>query len=744
MNQILYCEINAFCVLLLCIFGYKLCQIKSKDRLFFGMACYSEALVFLSNVVISFIDGNRSVSLFLEYFINILFFVFTMYAAYMWLRFESVFLRSKDFEPITRRLLLIPLSVSLLLNLASIGTGWIFYIDETNSYCRGPLYPVQAVITFAYIIGTVFYGLFFVFHRSKKALQSSSLMLASFGFISFIAGIVETLFQGVPLVCIAVTASLLLVIFKLWDDLGVTDRDIMMAAIKYAYPVILYANLTKDEYHIISNNLYGVSSEGSSGRFTDIINFLCARVPEADRSNVYEHLYPINQIAAREHGKTSISIKTRFMGYDDNLLHWHKIEAIFVDNKINHDIIETVLVQNIDSEMAQEIQLREARRNAEDANRAKTTFLFNMSHDIRTPMNAIIGFTAMAERNLNNPERVDDCLKKVKVSADHLLRLINDILDMARIESGNVKIEESFTDIRQFSTNIKEIVEQSAKLSRLSFDIIFGNITHEHVYLDPLRLNQVLLNIASNAIKYTKPGGNVLFTVRELSERHHDRATFEFIIEDNGVGMSREFVTHIFDLFSRERNSTLSGVEGTGLGMAITKQLVDMMGGKILVDSKPGEGTSVTITLDFKLSGGEFIPPDKEPEFDPDLLVNKHILLVEDNELNREIAGEILKLKGMTFDEAVNGEEALKMIDEGISKYDMVLMDIQMPIMDGYEATKAIRKLPYLRAASLPIIAMTANAFDEDKQRAIEVGMNDHIAKPINTEVMLRTMCKYI
>lgn len=742
MEQLLFFEINVFCSVLLCVFGYKLCLIRSQERMFFGMVCYSEALVFLVNSFSKLLD-NTTLPIGLSYGANILFFIFSVYAIYMWIRFEGLFIRGKDFEPLTRKLLLVPVSITALLALCSPATGWLFYIDDSNVYHRGPLYPVQAVITFGFIFGTIGFGIFLAAKRKKLALKKSALLLSSFGTVSLVAGLIETVFPNVPLLCIAVTTSLLILLFKFWDDLVVTEYDMMMAAIKYAYPIILFVNLSKDEYHIIANTMDVASPEGSSGKFTDLINFLCSRVPEDERSNIYEHFYPINQIESYKHGQKSVSIKTRFLGYDD-LMHWDQIEAIFVANKNNHDILETVLVKNIDAEMAQELQLKDARKHAEDANRAKTTFLFNMSHDIRTPMNAIIGFTSMAERNASDPDKVVDCLQKVKVSADHLLNLINNILDMARIESGNVRIEESFTDIRQFASNLTEIVAPTAQMNNISFDLVYGSIEHQHVYLDTLKVNQVLLNIASNAIKYTKPGGSVVFTVRELSERHHRRATFEFVIEDNGVGMSRDFVSHIFELFTRERNSTISGVEGSGLGMAITKQLVDMMGGRIIVDSNPGEGTSVTIHLDFKLSEGEYIPPKEDDSFNPDLLVDKHILLVEDNELNREIAGEILKLKGMTFDEAINGAEAVQMIDRGITKYDMVLMDVQMPIMDGYEATKAIRALPYLRAASLPIIAMTANAFEEDKQRALEVGMNDHIAKPINTEVMLRTMCKYI
>jgi len=515
---------------------------------------------------------------------------------------------------------------------------------------------------------------------------------------------------------------------------------------------------------------------------------------------------------------------------------------------------------------------------AEQANRAKTTFLNNMSHDIRTPMNAIIGFTALASTHIDNRERVVDYLGKIEQSSNHLLSLINDILDMSRIESGKVNIEEKPENLAEILHALRDIIQADIHSRQLEFFIDTVDVTDENIYCDRLRLNQVLLNILSNAMKFTPPGGTVSMRITERAVSHAGYASYEFYIKDTGIGMNPEFAKTIFEPFTRERTSTVSHTQGTGLGMAITKTIVDMMGGTIQVHSEEGKGSEFTVTLDLRLGeeqhetprierlaglrglvvdddintcqsvaqmlrqigmrsewtmygkeavirteealklGDQFhvyiidwLMPDlngietvrrirqvvgdnapiiilsaydwadieeearkagvtdfvskplflsdlhrvllkacgdlvEEPEAEPLLSLDtdfqgRRVLLVEDNELNREIAEELLYQEGFVVETAENGQEAVDAVrDNQPGWYDLVLMDIQMPVMDGYEATRQIRALPDLVRARVPIIAMTANAFEEDKQAAAAADMDGHVGKPIDIPALLKVL----
>ena len=538
--------------------------------------------------------------------------------------------------------------------------------------------------------------------------------------------------------------------------------------------------------------------------------------------------------------------------------------------------------QKKEQEKKYQTQLEEQNRKLEialqhegAANRAKREFLFNMSHDIRTPMNAIIGFTSLAATHIDNREQVLDYLKKISTSSQHLLSLINDVLDMSRIESGKVKIEEKAVHLPDLVHDVRSIIQPNVAAKRLSLFIDTMDIEDEDIITDPLRLNQILLNILSNAIKFTPTGGMISIRIAQKNGAPKGCVCYEFRIKDNGIGMSEEFQKHIFEEFSREESSTVSGIQGTGLGMSITKNIVDLMGGTIALTSEPGKGTEFIVTLCFTRSGQKAEPkqlpqleglralvadddtntclnvstmlskigmrpewtisgkeavirtkyaveqgdefsvyiidwliPDMngieivrqirkvignrcpiiiltaydwadiedearaagvtafcekplflselrrvlaepfhaEPASEPAQptaadLKGKKLLLVEDNELNREIALEILKEAGFVVDTAEDGAVAVQKIKQAApGQYDLILMDIQMPNLDGYEATRQIRALPDAEKASIPIFAMTANAFEEDRQNALAAGMNGHIAKPLDVPHLLRVL----
>ncbi|MCR5411177.1 MAG: response regulator [Lachnospiraceae bacterium] len=385
------------------------------------------------------------------------------------------------------------------------------------------------------------------------------------------------------------------------------------------------------------------------------------------------------------------------------------------------------------------VVLQERLEKAEQAERAKTTFLFNMSHDIRTPMNAIMGYTGIARTHMDDRERVADCLDKIHISGVHLLELINDVLDMARIESGNVVIDEKPVNIKECAEGVIIMCKALANMRRVSLRFKAENLRDVNVYADEVHINEVLMNVMSNAIKYTESGGEVTLKVRQVEPFLEDMGKFEFVVEDNGIGMTKEFLEKIYDTFARERNSTVSGIEGTGLGMSIVKRLVELMGGTIGIESQKGKGTKVTICFAMRLAVKESEPGNEEQGC-PDLK-GKRVLLVEDNEMNREIARIILEENGLLVEEAVDGYYAVEKIAGSVPGYfDFVLMDVQMPRMNGYEATRQIRALSDPVLSNVPIVAMTANAFGEDKEKAAEAGMNAHISKPVDFKALLDTL----
>ncbi len=543
-------------------------------------------------------------------------------------------------------------------------------------------------------------------------------------------------------------------------------------------------------------------------------------------------------------------------------------------------IAKRIITDIVENEMKQQRILEDALARAEHASRAKSTFLSNMSHDIRTPMNAIIGFTSLASAHLDNKERVRDYLAKIMSSSNHLLSLINDVLEMSRIESGKLHLNESECNLSEVMHELRNILQVDVREKKLDFFIDTVGVFDENIICDRLRLNQVLLNLVGNSIKFTKPGGNISVRILEKEGGTKERTLYEIRVKDNGIGMSEEFVKRIFEPFEREKNTTVSGIQGTGLGMPITKNIVEAMGGTIEVYSKQNEGSEFIVTIPFKLSENadrdimieelkgvhalvvdddfntcdsvtqmlmeigmraewtlngkeallrtkqavrrhdeykvyivDWLMPDmsgvevarkirseigdsapiivltaydwadieeeareaginafcSKPLFISEFIrclvhvldlekeekkasaINKEmdmggrILLVEDNELNREIATEILTEAGFQVEEADNGKKAVEMLENSEpGYYKLVLMDIQMPIMDGYEATRTIRQFENKVLAEIPIVAMTANAFDEDRKKAFECGMNSHIAKPVDVEILFDTLKKIL
>ena len=389
------------------------------------------------------------------------------------------------------------------------------------------------------------------------------------------------------------------------------------------------------------------------------------------------------------------------------------------------------------------IALQLAVQRETKANLAKREFLFNMSHDIRTPMNAIIGFTALAQTHIDDRGQVEDYLKKISVSSQHLLSLINDVLDMSRIESGKVTLEAKPVHLPELVHELRDIIQAVVSKKDLSLTLDTVGVENEDIIADPLRLEQILINVLANAVKFTPDGGQIGLWIVQKDTAPAGYADFEFHIKDNGIGMSEEFQKHIFEQFARERTSTVSKIQGTGLGMAITKSLVDMMGGRITVKSGQGKGSEFTISLRFPI--GEAKTGQTPPAAKASAFTGKKLLVVEDNELNLEIASTLLKEAGFEVDTAENGKIAVEKVEAASAdRYDLILMDIQMPEMDGYEATRRIRALPDAKKAALPIVAMTANAFEDDRKNALHAGMNGHIAKPLDIQKLFQVLSELL
>ena len=396
-------------------------------------------------------------------------------------------------------------------------------------------------------------------------------------------------------------------------------------------------------------------------------------------------------------------------------------------------------------EQIHETELEKAVYEAKSANEAKTRFLFNMSHDIRTPMNAIIGFAELLEKHIDERDRALDYIGKIKSSSEFLLSLINYVLETARIESGKTTLKKEVCCASRLIESLIDVFEPEVCKKGLTYSYT-KDIEHEYVMGDETKVREIFINIIGNSLKYTPAGGKITIDIREIPFDRENYIAYKIVVEDTGIGMSEDYLPHIFEEFSREHTSTESKVVGTGLGLPIVKALIDLMGGTIEIESEAGKGTKTTVMIPFEIATQEQILEEqqKEKEFVPEDIKGKRILVAEDNELNAEITLTVLKEKGLLVERTANGKECVEMLKEKPADYyDMILMDIQMPEMDGYQATEMIRNLGDSRAA-VPIVAMTANAFEEDRQKALDAGMNAHVSKPVDMNVLFRVMAKFI
>ena len=532
-------------------------------------------------------------------------------------------------------------------------------------------------------------------------------------------------------------------LLKAQEQERIIENQCLRAATCTAYPMILSINLTRNEYNCFIEEQKGYISK-SRGAYTDLAQSIGQLVLPSFRED-FTVLFSRESVLEKfGFGEREIYMEMK-LKTKEGVEHWIAAYMIYVDNPVDEDVIAIELIQVLDSQRAekarQEQLLRDALSDAKAANKAKSDFLSRMSHDIRTPMNAIIGMSAIGQLKIDDQSCVKDCFEKIDTSSAYLLALINDILDMAKIENGKMEIIPQLFSMDGLVKDILSIIEPQAEQQGISFEMRYHEVPDEYYYGDVLRLKQIIMNLLSNALKFTPEGGKVVLEIGKPA----GKTGLSFCIMDTGIGISEEFMDRLFQPFEQESVEIARNNVGSGLGLSIVRNLVSLMKGTIQVESRKGEGTVFTVMLPFEQTAGKKEKNDQgipdEEDMDGLYFSGQKILLVEDNDLNREIAKELLEAYGLVVDEAENGKIAAEKFAEAPAmEYYAVLMDIRMPVMDGLEATRAIRHIEKGRGRTVPVVAMTANAFEEDKIQAYEAGMTGYIVKPLQVRELLREL----
>ncbi len=693
-----------------------------------------------------------------------LLFICSCFVAYRYISFTEYFVDSdynKDFN--LKCIAALPLFVISLLILLNYPSRFLFTIDENLQY-KPSSYSILIYLfeNFYYIFSII--RIFVLFCRLKdKERKKQCIAVFIFNLIPLFGSLARLYNPYMPYYTLSFLLSeLVIFLFILSKEREKLIREIIFKQdqeeIKRSTQIIdiLSSDYTSVYYVNIDTGLVipyrmndrtkmflGPKADGNTNiNYSEQIKlYIDYGVSEEDRDFIQE-------FCSVENIRNTLKFsKSAQKSYVNDLGYYCEIKIVKVGTSENFSEIALGFANKdneIRAQQRQNLFIEDARKKAEMANKAKSSFLFNMSHDIRTPMNAITGFTNMALKNLNNTEKITDCLKKIQTASDHLLKLINDVLDMSRIENGKTTINVYPSSIKDISDQIVSMTKQSAEAKNHTFNSYLYDIRNNYVFIDSLHINQVLINLIGNSIKYTPDGGKIDFSIRQVHCSENGYASFDFSVADNGIGMSDEFQSRLFGAFERERSSTVSGIEGTGLGLSITKNLVDLMGGIIDVQSVQGSGTTITIHITFKICEQELYKQETVVVKKPYSLKGKKVLLVEDNDLNREIAVDILQEEGLIVFEAKDGVDAVDIISKAEKDaYDFVLMDIQMPVMDGYAATQKIRSLEECPLQNIPIFALTANAFDDDRNKAEQAGMNGHITKPIKNDELFSTVNDY-
>lgn len=655
----------------------------------------------------------------------------------------------------------VPMYGVAILSVLSIWNGAYFFIDENGVYQRGPYYFVQIAITYGYILLSGLKTAFHMVLTKDFKQQNTYLVMLSHLIFPVVFGVLQITNQNLPYLCIGI--SLAIMQSYLFIQNFEMEREISYSKIHSLSRLFIssyYLDLKRGKREYLSGNehegtyytgdFYKDAPEVYDEAIKEYVE--CFVHPE-DKELFYTNC---NREYMEKHlDKNNLFYFFNYRQVTGDVEVWyrmHIIAAVFEKNgKVSHVVTGIMDVDKVvRNDILQKKMIEDALLQAKEANQAKSTFLSNMSHDIRTPMNAIIGFSTLAKSHMEDTKLVREYIEKILSASNHLLSLINDVLDMSRIESGKIEIEEEENSLKQVVEDVRTMILPQAEEKQLEF-ITNCKVENNYVYCDKLRLNQVLINLLGNAVKFTPEGGTITLEICQEPVAPSGYGVYVFKVRDTGIGITEEFMDKMFSPFERERNSTASGIQGTGLGLSITQNIVELMGGKISVSSKLREGTEFVVKIVFLLQDVEEEELQKsertqkeKASYETDarsIFEGKRLLLVEDNDLNREIAHVILSESGLLVEEAVDGCEAVeKVASSKPGYYSLVLMDIQMPVMDGYEATRQIRKLSNSALADIPIVAMTANALAEERTKALSCGMDGHIAKPIEVPLLLKTI----
>ena len=688
-------------------------------------------------------------------------------SAFIWAGYVIHYLKvRKKYHVLLNTVRGIVLSVQIIVLISNVWNRWFFYVDADANYHSYTLRNFMFVMQFLYYIALIIFSLVkFMLDGCRKVLDKDMLARYRSAFIfscvPLAFGFGQMLWPDASMYSLGfMLTSVLIYSYNVSVEREVYLETIyknennklqeVVLGLSSDYQAIYLVNLDTDEYEMFGESVDYIDKitdrlEQSGNFFNDVASNL-EKVVVPDDCDKVRNMFDKEHICRELATKKSISFNYRLVVDSACKYFLCKIIKVHGNSESNNRIIIGVFDDDgrIRLEAEQKQAIENALLKAEDANKAKTTFLFNMSHDIRTPMNSILGFTKLAQKHIYDDDReyLSSCLEKVSMSGNHLLSLINDVLDMARIESGKMTINLKPESIIEQNGQIVSIIQELASIKSIDFTSEVINVEKEWLMIDALHLKQIILNVLSNAVNYTKAGGNVHYSI-EQKVIGDTKVSIIFTVRDNGIGMTSEFLEKIYDEFERENNATASGVQGTGLGMSIVKKLVDMMEGSIVIDSARNVGTTVTVTLDFDVSESDV----KVNSIDlmGDIPPGHRVLLVDDNFLNREIASDFLEDFGVEWEEACDGIEAVDIIKKHEPGYfDIILMDIQMPRMNGYEATKAIRELDNEQLANTPIIAMTANAFEDDIKDAMNAGMNAHLPKPIDIEIFYKALKTFL
>ena len=539
-------------------------------------------------------------------------------------------------------------------------------------------------------------------------------------------------------------------LISILHESGQENRDFVQAMVRQSL-ITLYVDLRSGRYHVFSRGEQRVFAALPDGKYQEFLTQNLEKIVHPGdweriryRLNISELLHTL----ARQNGNYECEMRVLLQGE----YRWVRMQFMKMDDKNRIPRTMAVIITDVQESHSRSDQmeavLKDACRTAMEANKAKRVFLSSMSHDIRTPMNGIIGMTQIALQHLEERDRVEDCLKKIDESSQHLMELINEVLDMSRIESGKKILHPEPVQLRELIKGVITVCQPEILEEHQELTLDIEELGENFVMVDPVRLRQIFTNILSNAVKYTPAGGKIHVEAHRLSENVMTGSCYQFKIRDNGIGMSEEFQKRLFEPFTREDNSMTNARQGTGLGLSIARSVVSMMGGTIEVDSVQSKGTTFAITLPLPEVDSS-VPEEAETEATAEAIQQRfdghRILLAEDNEINREIACELLESRGLLVESVINGEEAFERFrnsEDGY--YELILMDIQMPVMNGYDATRAIRNLGSTYAKKIPIIALTANIFEDDIMKAIDCGMNEHITKPMDMRVVEKTLNKWL